>query len=100
VTGLLIWIRGCWWRISYHGHLVLLTLLALARFVFFGLAVLAHRWHTGVAAHGQVVADTLNATSYGDRVRPRSDRYARLAYFLLHPPTSPSPTGSDEESCR
>lgn len=97
MIGLLILIRSCWWQVSYYGHLVLLTLLALARFVFFGLAVLAHRWHTSVAAHGQVVADTLNATSYGDRIRPRSDRYARLAHFLLNPPDSTSST--DEETC-
>ncbi len=83
MTGLLILARRAWWRASYHGHLLLLSLLAVARWLFFGLAVLAHRWHTGIAAHGQVVADTLGATGYGDRVTPRSDRYARVAYFLL-----------------
>lgn len=98
MTGLLIFIRGCWWHASYRGHLLLLALLALARFMFFGLAVLAHRMHTGVAAHGQVVADTLGASSYGDRVRPRSERYARLAFFLLHPP-NPTRTTTDEEHC-
>ncbi|GHH57668.1 hypothetical protein GCM10017774_77580 [Lentzea cavernae] len=81
-------LRHSWWHVSYYGHLLLLALLAAARFVFFGLAVLAHRMHTDVAAHGQVVADTLSATSYTDRVRPRSDRYARMAYFLLHPRTT------------
>ena len=85
MKSLLISARLYWWHVSYAGHLALLTLLAAARYVFFGLAVLAHRGHTGVAAHGQVVADTLGATSYADRTRPRSERYARMAYFLLNP---------------
>lgn len=88
MTGLLIRIRNGWWHVSYCGHLLLLALLALARFVFFGLAVLAHRLHTDVAAHGQVVADTLSAASYTDRVKPRSERYARMAFFLLNPSTT------------
>ena len=45
--------------------------------------MLAHRAHTALAAHGQVVADTLGATGYSDRVKPNGDRYARVAYFLL-----------------
>lgn len=83
MTGVLIVLRRGWWWTSYHLTLLLLTLLALARWVLFGLAVLAHRGHSRLAAHGQVVADTLGATGYSDRVKPHDDRYARVAYFLL-----------------
>lgn len=96
MTGLLIAIRSCWWQVSYYGHLVLLSLLALARFVFFGLAVLAHRWHTSLAAHGQVVADTVSAAGYSDHVKPRSERYARMVFFLLNP--RPARMTDDEET--
>lgn len=90
MTGLAIFVRRCWWRASYHGHLSLLSLLALLRWVFFGLAVLAHRGHTGLAAHGQVVADVLGETDFAARTKPRSDRYTRVAYFLL--PDTPEDT--------
>ena len=83
MTGVLIRLRRAGWAVSYHGHLLLLSLLAVARWSLFGLAVLAHRAHTALAAHGQVVADTLGATGYSDRVKPNGDRYARVAYFLL-----------------
>lgn len=83
MTSLLIALRRGRWAASYHGHLALLSLLAVARWLLFGLAVLAHRCHTSIAAHGQVVADTLGATGYSDRVKPDGDRYARVAYFLL-----------------
>jgi hypothetical protein len=88
VTGWRIRAQRAWWWTSYRAHLLLLSLLAGVRLVCFGLACLAHRWHTAVAAHGHVVADTVSATDYDDRIRPCNERYARMAFFLLHPDTT------------
>ena len=77
--------RHVWWRVSYRGHLVALTVLAAVRYLAVAVALLAHRAHGEVAAHGEVVADTLGARGYRDTTQPRPERYARLAYFLLDP---------------
>jgi hypothetical protein len=84
VTGLLIRARRAWWHASYHGHLALLTALAVVRYLAVGVALLAHRAHGEVAAHGQVVADTTGNHHY-HATRPRPERYTRMAYFLLDP---------------
>jgi len=85
VTGWAIRARRVGWRVSYRAHLALLSVLAVARFVCFGLALLAHRAHTAVAGHGRIVADTLGAHGYAEATRPDNARYERMAFFLLHP---------------
>lgn len=85
MSGVRIRARRTWWRISYRGHLSLLTVLAVVRYLAVAVALLAHRAHTALAAHGQVAADTLGAHDYRDTVRHRPERYARMAYFLLDP---------------
>lgn len=85
MTSLWIAARRAWWWASYRLILLVLSLLALLRWVLFGLAVLAHRCHSRLAAHGQVVADTLGATAYSNQTKPNNDRYARVVYSLLDP---------------
>jgi hypothetical protein len=77
--------RDLWWRLLYRLHLLALSLLAGLRYLLVGGALLAHRAHTELARHGQVVADTLSAHGYRDATRPRPERYARMASFLIDP---------------
>lgn len=74
-----------WWRISYRGHLAVLTLLDAIRFLLTALTLAAHRLHTKVAEHGETVADVLDATHYRQETDLDRQRYARLVRNLLYP---------------
>lgn len=86
--------RAAWW-LSYRGHLALLIVLAAVRYLAVAVALLAHRAHTELAAHGEVVADTLGSHAYRDTTRPKPERYARMAYFLLPAPPAEHHTEED-----
>lgn len=77
--------REAAWQVSYHVILALLTVLAAVRYLAVAAALLSHRAHTELAAHGEIVADTLGSHSYRGTTRPKPERYARLAYFLVTP---------------
>jgi hypothetical protein len=77
--------KQAWWRTSYYGHLALLTMLDIARYVLTALTLAAHRMHTKVAEHGELVADILDATHYREATELDRQRYARLVRNLLYP---------------
>lgn len=78
--------REAAWQVSYHAILALLTVLAALRYLAVAAALLSHRAHTALAVHGEAVADTLGSHNYRDSTRPKPERYARMAYFLLSTP--------------
>lgn len=85
MSGSKIQMREVWWHASYYGHLAVLTLLDAVRFVLTALTLAAHRLHTKVAEHGEVVADVLDATHYRQATDLDRERYTRLVRNLLYP---------------
>lgn len=78
-------LRTASWHVSYRGHLLLLAVLDILRYVLTALTLAVHRAHTAVAEHGETVADVLDATHYQEATALDRERYARLVRNLLYP---------------